>query len=112
MSSRLLVPLIILLCGCSGPTPQDMEAALLLKQVNPADGIDRSEADAIAKAYFLHHVGCGTYESVSDGSNKWIVHGFFGYAGQPIRGFFIDKSTGAVTSSVGPSYSIFSTMLE
>ena len=84
---------------------------MLLKQVNPQDGIDRPEADAIAKAYFLHHVGCGAYQSVSDGDRRWVVQGVEGVAGTPIRGFFIDNATGAVTSTVGPSYADFTTML-
>ena len=82
----------------------------MIKHVTADDGIDRSEADAIARAYFLYHVGCGVYQSLSDGKERWVVHGLEGVAGLPIKGFFIDKDTGAITSSVGPSYADFTAM--
>ena len=61
-------------------------------------GIDAPEARIIADAYFKMHVGCGVYEGISDSSEAWVVDGKYGYAGDPIRGFFINKKTGAITS--------------
>ena len=77
----------------------------LLNDIDVSDGIDAPEARIIADAYFKMHVGCGFYEGISDSSQAWVVEGKYGYAGGPIRGFFINKKTGAITSPIGPSYS-------
>ena len=79
--------------------------ASLLSYVDTADGVSRTEANDIAEAYFLRHVGCGNYAGISELADSWVVEGQFGYAGEPIRGFLINKQTGAITSPVGPSYS-------
>lgn len=66
--------------------------------------INREEADRIAKEYFKLHVGCGAFSGLSENSDVWIVEGKFGFAGKAIKGFFIDKYTGRINSTVGPSY--------
>jgi len=78
--------------------------ARLLSYVDTSDGVSGSEATNIAEAYFLLHVGCGNYSGISELPDSWVVEGQFGYAGDPIRGFLIDKRTGAITSPIGPSY--------
>ena len=78
--------------------------ASLLFHVDTKDGVSRAEANDIAQAYFLQHVGCGSYSGISDSLGYWVVDGHFGYSGTPIEGFFIDKRTGAITSTIGPSY--------
>jgi hypothetical protein len=78
--------------------------ASLLAAVNMSDGVNKSDAEKIAKAYFLRHVGCGVFDHISEANDVWVVEGFFGYASQPIKGFLINKRSGAITSSVGPSY--------
>jgi len=77
-----------------------------LSDINASDGIDELEARIIADAYFKRHVGCGFYEGISSSSEAWVVEGKYGFAGDPIRGFFINKKTGAITSPIGPSYSL------
>jgi len=77
----------------------------LLRYVDATDGISRAEASDIAEAYFMQHVGCGSYLGLSELPSAWVVEGQFGYSGEPIRDFLIDKQTGAIRSSVGPSYS-------
>ena len=83
-----------------------------LRYVDAADGISAAEANDIAEAYFLKHVGCGSYVGISDGIDAWVVNGQFGYAGEPIKDFRIDKKTGAIASSIGPSYEHPGDMLE
>ncbi|WP_145985379.1 hypothetical protein [Marilutibacter maris] len=78
--------------------------ASLLRYVDTTDGVSRTEANDIAEAYFLQHVGCGNYSGISELPDSWVVEGQFGYAGEPILGFLINKQTGAITSPVGPSY--------
>ena len=75
-----------------------------LKAVTVADGISKSEAELIAECYFHQNVGCGGFTGIRDGDGYWIVDGAFGYAAKPIQGFHIDKSTGKITSPIGPSY--------
>jgi hypothetical protein len=76
----------------------------LLQYVETSDGVSRTEANDIAEAYFLQHVGCGNYSGISELPDSWVVEGKFGYTGAPIRGFLINKQTGAITSTIGPSY--------
>ena len=92
--------------GCRTHTmnPADAELRQKLKAVTLSDGVSRYEAEIIAQSYFARIVGCGAYTGIQDGSDHWIVDGKFGYAGEPIKGFFIDKRSGRVRSSVGPSY--------
>jgi hypothetical protein len=75
-----------------------------LKAVTVADGISKSEAELIAECYFHQNVGCGGFTRIRDGGGYWIVDGAFGYAAKPIQGFHIDKSSGKITSPIGPSY--------
>ena len=112
--------LVLLTCGCSQhsatiPTVRASPASHSraaqrtwlrekLKTVTVTDGISKSEAELIAKCYFAKHVGCGVFTGIRDGGDYWIVDGGFGFAGVPIHGFYIDKSSGEVTSPVGPSY--------
>jgi hypothetical protein len=83
---------------------QTAQMRQILRTVTVADGISKSEAEIIAKCYFHQHVGCGNFSGIRDGGHFWIVDGAFGYAGQPIEGFHVDKRTGQVKSSIGPSY--------
>jgi hypothetical protein len=78
--------------------------ASLLRSVNTSDGVSREEAEYIAKAYFWQHIVCGVYGGISDENDYWVVEGAFGVAALPIKGFTISKSSGAISSPVGPSY--------
>lgn len=75
-----------------------------LQNMDVRDGIDKKEAEIIARAYFHMQVGCGSYEKVSDGVSFWEVHGRIGRGAIPIKGFQIEKNTGKITSPIGPSY--------
>jgi hypothetical protein len=116
----LLLLTVVALSGCnshsSTSTPagtssssqsrdaQTAELRAKLKAVTVADGISKSEAELIAECYFHQNVGCGGYTGIRDGGDFWIVDGAFGYAAKPIQGFHIAKSTGKITSPIGPSY--------
>ncbi len=76
----------------------------LLAAVSLQDGVNKFEAENIAKAYFRYNIGCGYFKEVTDSKNDWVVEGGFGYSGTPIKGFLINKKTGSITSPVGPSY--------
>ena len=109
-----LILLALLICaGCSQPaptsplSPRELETNQLrekLRAITVADGISKPEAELIAECYFHQNVGCGGYTGIRDGGDYWIVDGAFGYAGTKIQGFHIDKSTGKITSPIGPSY--------
>ncbi len=100
----LLVGLLTHCIGSAHASDAMATPAGLLRYVVAVDGVSRAEANDIAEAYFLKHVGCGQFTGISDGVDAWVVDGQFGYSGEPIKNFRIDKKTGAVTSSVGPSY--------
>ena len=95
---------LLVLAGCTPPIAQSETPASLLRSVDASDGINRAEAESIAEAYFLKHVGCGVYTGLASGPDSWIVKGKHGFAGDPIKGFLIDKQSGAIRSPVGPSY--------
>lgn len=78
--------------------------ASFLTSVDTLNGVDKNEAENIAKAYFLINVGCGVFDYISEEKENWVVEGFFGYAGQPIKGFLINKQSGSIISPVGPDY--------
>lgn len=96
--------------ACFAAEPQAVVS--LLSTVNVKDGISRGEATNIAKAYFIANVGCGAFVGIVDGHSSWIIEGKFGYAGHPIRELRIDKKSGAIRSSVGPSYATPNEMLK
>lgn len=72
--------------------------------VNTTDGISEKEAIQIVINYERLFVGCGCLTGVSDGGDRWIVHGKFGYAGTPVKGTYILKASGEIVSSIGPSF--------
>lgn len=74
-----------------------VDAPPLILPVAPGSGVSHEQAMAIARAYFLTHVGCGGLSGVTELADSWKVEGQFGYAGTPIEGFLINKATGALT---------------
>jgi len=106
MKTLTTLLLLVVCIGCHTYTvnPQDAELRQKLKAVTLSDGVSQSEAEVIAQSYFARNVGCGAFTGIQDGGERWIVDAKFGYAGEPIKGFFIDKHSGRVTSPVGPSY--------
>lgn len=74
-----------------------VDAPPLLLPIVPGKGVSHEQAMAIARAYFLIHVGCGGLSGVTELADSWKVEGQFGYAGTPIEGFLINKATGALT---------------
>jgi hypothetical protein len=106
---KTLTALFLLSVACIGCrthtiSPADAELRQKLKAVNLSDGVSQPEAEIIAESYFARNVGCGALTGIQDGGDRWIVDGKFGFAGEPIKGFFIDKRSGRVTSPIGPSY--------
>jgi hypothetical protein len=75
-----------------------------LRTVKLADGVSQSEARIIAECYFAKNVGCGAFSGIHDGGDRWIVDAAFGYAAVPVSGFYIEKNSGKVVSTIGPSY--------
>ena len=106
---KTFATLFLLLVACIGCrthtlSPADAELRQKLKAVTLSDGVSQSEAEIIAQSYFARNVGCRAFTGIQDGGDRWIVDGKFGFAGEPIKGFIIDKRSGRVTSPVGPSY--------
>ena len=69
------------------------------------NGIDASEAEFIAGAYFSMEFGdCGGPEKPRDGGAEWLMHPRVGATGQPLADFIrVDKRTGAVRYGSGPT---------
>ena len=102
------LPLLLALPAIAMAGPASHSAARfnvnLRYLVSVADGIDQEEAERIGRSYFDRFVSCGAFEGISNGGTHWHVQGKHGYEGTPIRNFTIDKQTGAIASSIGPSY--------
>ncbi|WP_255991968.1 hypothetical protein [Chitinolyticbacter albus] len=65
----LLVFAALSMFAIAGDSPLRMPSATLsslLQYVDASDGISRSEANEIAEAYFLQHVGCGHYSGLAE----------------------------------------------
>ena len=106
---RFLASFILFVFVCVGcqtqPTdPSAGELRIRLHSITVVDGISQAEAQIIGECYFAKNVGCGAFRGVHDGGDRWIVDGGFGYAGEPIQGFYIDKQSGGVVSPIGRSY--------
>jgi hypothetical protein len=71
--------------------------------VNVSDGVSLQEAQHISDNYDLMFVGCGGLTAVSDGGDRWILHGNIGIAGSPLEGSYILKNSGKIVSTIGPS---------
>lgn len=104
MKNYILALLVMLTSVSTAQASDNKDVFNQLRQVIVEDGIDLGEADIIARAYYVKNIGCGAFESIEDGDKFWIVNGFVGYAGQPTRGVRINKKTGHIASSIGPSY--------
>ena len=103
---RYFITLILLFAVCAGcrsrPTAADWRARL--HTVTLEDGVSQHEAFIVGRCYFAKHVRCGAFYGVRDGGDSWIVDAAFGYAGETVHGFYIDKRSGKVVSPIGPSY--------
>ena len=80
--------------------------------IEPADGVDRCEAQAIANER-IGVLGCGSVGPPQDHGAEWLVPVRFGIEGRALEPLRIDKRTGRVTGdpvipdskpkSVGPA---------
>jgi hypothetical protein len=68
------------------------------------DGIDHSEAELLAQAFFLWKIGgCGFAESPEDAGAEWRSRPRVGIAGQPSSDFIrINKQTGLISHASEP----------
>ncbi len=103
-TTLLLLSVACIGCRTQTVSPAHEELRQKLKVVTLSDGVSQSEAEIIGQSYFARNVGCGAFIGIQDGGDRWIVDAKFGFAGEPVKGFFIDKRSGKITSPVGPSY--------
>lgn len=81
-----------------------------LAEVNVEDGINRSEAESIASAYFSGFVGaCGGTDEGLLVSGEWVVPASFGMAGNPMAPIRVNAKTGAVSQLGNPSFNSYGT---
>jgi hypothetical protein len=100
----LCIAFLLYLPFCHSMTIKQETPERLLADVTLSNGINKHEATNITKAYFLRHVGCGSFMSIPEVKNAWVVNGVHGRGAKPIEGLLIDKSKGVITSPIGPSY--------
>jgi|SRR5436853_4681683 len=106
---KTLITLFLLSVACIGCrtetlSPANAELRKKLKAITVSDGISESEAEIFGQSYFARNIGCGAFMGIQDGKDRWTVDAKLGYGGEPVQGLFIDKRSGKVTSSIGPSY--------
>lgn len=101
IAALILVSLALSSCGASflnesgGAYQEDFDA---LKMVEVSDGISRSEAYTIAKAFFWSNIsGCGFPDEPRIENDFWVSKTRIGYAGLPGDSIFINKKTGTIT---------------
>jgi hypothetical protein len=91
-------------CGCQPAGPSESELRGRLHAVSVSDGVSKEEAVIIAECYFARNIGCGALRGLQDGGTHWIIEASFGVSGRAVQGFRIEKQSGRVTSTIGPSY--------
>lgn len=109
MKQSLFLALSCVLIGCSTlPTADEHRRDLQprLRALVIEDGINEQEANVIAENYFLRFspIICGSVARVTDDGTSWVARTCFGLAAMPTREpIRVDKSTGRVTWSDGPT---------
>ena len=106
-TSLLLLFVLSITTSCASPqqtvstgTYQDDFKAL--EQVEVTDGINKSEAFVIAKAYFWSKIsGCGYPKQPISENGRWVSETLVGIAGMPGELIFVDKESGEVFSENG-----------
>lgn len=101
---ELWILLLVVSPGCQPAGPSESELRGRLHAVSVSDGVSKEEAVIIAECYFARNVGCGAFRGVRDGGTHWIIEASFGVSGSAVQGFRIEKQSGGVTSTIGPSY--------
>ena len=102
----LLSTLGCLWCGCATDTYGDASWKLRrqMREVVVEDGINAQEADIIAQSYFVRFGwGCGAAAPVAESDTAWVAKTYFGYGADPREPIRIDKLSGRVTWSHGPT---------
>jgi len=84
----------------------DSESAVPFAAVDPSDGIDASEARAIADEYFAQEYGsCGGSSTLRRRGRTWVFSVLFGLTGEKLKETIrVDARTGGVWSAGGPRY--------
>lgn len=81
----------------------------LLADVGAGDGINKSEAENIASAYFLGFVGaCGGTDEGHLVNGEWVIPATFGYAGREMAPIKVDAQTGAIAQLQNSSFRNYS----
>ena len=82
------------------------ESAVPFAAVDPSDGIDASEARAIADEYFAQEYGsCGGAGTLRRRGRTWVFSILFGLKGEKLKETIrVDAKTGGVWSAGGPRY--------
>jgi len=108
-AALFLALLCLGLTGCAAHTSGADDAVTIrlakrLKAVRVGDGISRTEAEIIGRSYFIKNFGCGTYQGINDGGDRWVVEAGVLATALPVKGFYIEKRSGRIVSPIGPSY--------
>lgn len=97
---KFITTLIALLIICAGCHTQRGN----LHTADLSQGVTESEAMIIGQHYSDKYLGGGKITSIVDGGDHWIACGNLGgYLPKPLS-FDIDKRSGTVTSTIGPTY--------
>lgn len=98
--------LSLFLSGCMSEGAREVmdQMANAYSEVCLEDGIDNEEATTLAGVYFTWHIsGCGAIRQVIDDGSQWKFETVVGFAAKPYKPIFVDKKTGMITCSKGPT---------
>ncbi|MHC4552592.1 MAG: hypothetical protein ACYSUT_07490 [Planctomycetota bacterium] len=111
MNFKIILLLIVLglwVGGCMSPGTKkaNKNMAEAYSAIALEDGINKDEAEVLAETYFTWYIsGCGATSEAIDNGDQWEVKTFFGVAAKPYSPIYIDKQTGKITCSKGPTIS-------
>lgn len=76
----------------------------MLIAVDLIDGASKSEAMIISKCYSEKHLEAGSIDNIEDRGAYWVIVGNLGGLVAKPFSFEIEKGSGSIRSTIGPSY--------
>ena len=111
MKPALIIVLTVLSLSCSSPySSHTQKVKTALDKVDYQDGINNTEAKAIADAYLIHHgtyKGRPSYARITDGEGVWlgevlVIKSLASPVSADLPPVIVDKKSGAVRWQYGP----------
>ena len=107
----ILYTSVVLICLISGCKKEPVDRGRVYESIEEAysdvtldNGINTSEAKWLANTYFMLHIStCGGVTEIVNQGEKWEAKTVIGDPAQPYESIFIEKISGIINSTAGPT---------